>query len=149
LARGRIVELQSLPDGQFRFVIIADAPVGSASGAPSQAEPEPGLTMTFEGLGLTLDNRGKRGYLNGRDLNFTPREFDLVSCLAGHRGQVLSKEQLLEHVWGPGWDGNWQVVYAEVGRLREKLGTEGDAIVQTRRGFGYVFCDPPPAVRRP
>jgi len=81
-----------------------------------------------------LDVAARRATVAGRDIDLTAREFRLLETLMRHAGQVLSREQLLSHVWGYAHDPGSNVVDVYVGYLRRKLGP--DAIV-TVRGVGY------------
>ena len=71
----------------------------------------------------------------------TAIEFDLLHALAENRGRVLSREQLLEKVWGGEYFGEMRVVDVHLGHLRQKLGEEN--LVTTVRGVGYRFEDEP------
>jgi len=74
----------------------------------------------------------------GRDLQLTAREFDLLLTFARHPGQVLSRTQLLEQVWGYTWDVDSNVVDVFVGYLRRKLEVNGESrILHTVRGAGF------------
>ena len=76
----------------------------------------------------------------GRDLDLTTREFDLLLTLARHPGQVLSRTQLLEHVWGYTWEVDSNVVDVFVGYLRRKLEAGGEPrLLHTVRGVGFVL----------
>ncbi|MFC1411475.1 response regulator transcription factor [Streptacidiphilus sp. N1-12] len=76
----------------------------------------------------------------GRDLELTTREFDLLFTLAQRPGQVLSRAQLLERVWGYTWDVDTNVVDVFVGYLRRKLEADGGTrILRTVRGVGFVL----------
>ena len=71
-------------------------------------------------------------------LELTAQDFDLLGVLASHAGQVLSREQLLAHVWGYDYYGDLRVVDAAVKRLRAKLRhVTADEVVKTVRGVGY------------
>ncbi len=72
--------------------------------------------------------------IDGEALDLTAREFTMLETFLRHSGQVLSREQLLSHVWGYDHDPGSNVVDVYVGYLRKKLGSE--AIV-TVRGAGY------------
>lgn len=75
---------------------------------------------------------------SGRELELTAREFDLLLALARHPGQVLSRSQLLEQVWGYTWDVDSNVVDVFVGYLRRKLEANGESrILHTVRGAGF------------
>ncbi len=65
-------------------------------------------------------------------------EFDLLATLMEHHGQVLSREQLLDHVWGASYYGETRVVDVHVGHIRQKL---NDRFITTVRGIGYRFDD--------
>ncbi len=77
---------------------------------------------------------------DGRDLELTSREFDLLMVLARHSGQVLSRVQLLEQVWGYTWEVDGNVVDVFVGYVRRKLEMDGGTrILHTVRGAGFVL----------
>lgn len=91
-------------------------------------------------VGLWIDEASREATLDGRPLELTAKEFDLLAFLARHPRQVFTRTQLLRHVWGSGkgWQGE-ATVTEHVHRLRQKLGPCGDGrpIVQTVRGVGY------------
>jgi two-component system alkaline phosphatase synthesis response regulator PhoP len=72
-------------------------------------------------------------------IELTAIEFDLLKTLAESRGRVLSREQLLEKVWGYDYFGDVRVVDVHIGHVRQKLGGEG--FIATVRGVGYRFED--------
>ena len=74
-------------------------------------------------------------------VELTSIEFDLLRALAENRGRVLSREQLLEKVWGTEYFGEMRVVDVHLGHVRQKLGNE--ALIATVRGVGYRFEDEP------
>lgn len=84
--------------------------------------------------GVVLDLLARRATVDGRTVELSPREFALAEVLARHPGQVLSKAQLLDQVWGYDFDGASNVVEAYVRHLRRKLGAER---IETVRGAGY------------
>ena len=76
----------------------------------------------------------------GRDLGLTTREFDLITVFARHPGQVLSRGQLLEQVWGYTWEVESNVVDVFIGYLRKKLEADGGhRQLHTVRGVGFVL----------
>ncbi len=83
---------------------------------------------------VSLDLRSRRASVDGRVVELTAREFALLETFLRHAGQVLSREQLLSHVWGYDFDPGSNVVDVYVRYLRRKL---GDDVVQTVRGMGY------------
>ncbi|MFT9846626.1 response regulator transcription factor [Aneurinibacillus sp. REN35] len=87
---------------------------------------------------LEVDMRGHEARLNGQVLSLTLKEFDLLTCLIRHPGQVMSRERLLEMVWGYEYYGNARTVDTHVKTLRMKLGAHA-GIIQTVWGVGYKF----------
>jgi DNA-binding response OmpR family regulator len=81
-----------------------------------------------------LDLRTRRATTDGRTVDLTAREFTMLEVLIRHAGQVLSREQLLSHVWGYDYDPGSNVVDVYVGYLRKKLGSDS---IETVRGMGY------------
>jgi len=99
---------------------------------------------TFLAAGSTaLDLRTRQAIVNGEQVELTAREFALAEIFFRHQGQVLSREQLLSHVWGYDYDPGSNVVDVYVGYLRKKLGKDRIASV---RGMGYRL-DPDSAAR--
>ena len=74
-------------------------------------------------------------------VELTSIEFDLLRALAENRGRVLSREQLLEKIWGAEYFGEMRVVDVHLGHVRQKLGNEN--LIATVRGVGYRFEDEP------
>ena len=83
---------------------------------------------------VTLDVRTRRAAVEGRTVDLTAREFSLLETLMRHAGQVMSREQLLSHVWGYDFDPGSNVVDVYVRYLRRKLGPD---VIVTVRGMGY------------
>jgi two-component system copper resistance phosphate regulon response regulator CusR len=81
-----------------------------------------------------LDLRTRRATVGDRSVELTAREFSLAETFFRHSGQVLSREQLLSHVWGYDFDPGSNVVDVYVRYLRRKLGEE---LIETVRGMGY------------
>jgi DNA-binding response OmpR family regulator len=83
---------------------------------------------------IVLDLRTRRAATDGRTVDLTAREFTMLEVLIRHAGQVLSREQLLSHVWGYDYDPGSNVVDVYIGYLRRKLGSNS---IETVRGMGY------------
>jgi DNA-binding response OmpR family regulator len=83
---------------------------------------------------IVLDLRTRRASTNGKSVDLTAREFTMLEVLIRHAGHVLSREQLLSHVWGYDYDPGSNVVDVYVGYLRRKL---GPGSIETVRGMGY------------
>jgi two-component system copper resistance phosphate regulon response regulator CusR len=95
--------------------------------------PTPELTVLEHG-GLSLDLRTRRAKVNGTVVDLSAREFALTEMFLRNPNQVLSREQLLSHVWGYDFDPGSNVVDVYVRYLRKKLGAQR---FQTVRGMGY------------
>jgi DNA-binding response OmpR family regulator len=95
--------------------------------------------LVFDNLELDLTRRELR--LDGRPLPLKPKEFDLMTFLARHRGQVLTRDLLLERVWGWDFSGGSRTVDVHVRWLREKIESEpaNPNRIVTVRGIGYRF----------
>ena len=93
---------------------------------------------------ISLDREQCRVHLSGEEVNLTPREFRLLECFMLHPGRALSREQLLEQVWGPDYSGDSKSVDVHVLWLRRKLDVAGSRpeLFITVRGIGYRL-DPP------
>jgi DNA-binding response OmpR family regulator len=79
--------------------------------------------------------------MEGRDVQLTPLEFKLLAAFVQNPGQVLSRGQLLEIVWGDPYGVSGDQVKLYVGYLRRKLVPDapGDVPIETMRGFGYRY----------
>jgi DNA-binding response OmpR family regulator len=86
--------------------------------------------------GIRLDVRSRRADVGERQVELSAREFALAEMFMVNAGQVLSREQLLDHVWGMDFDPGSNVVDVYVGYLRKKFGA---ATIATVRGMGYRF----------
>ncbi|MBT2677870.1 response regulator transcription factor [Bacillus sp. ISL-35] len=86
---------------------------------------------------ITIDKKGRRVSVDSEIVPLTLKEFELLVFLVKHQGQALSREQLLEYVWGMDYHGSLRTVDTHIKTLRMKLGT-GDYI-QTIWGVGYKF----------
>jgi two-component system alkaline phosphatase synthesis response regulator PhoP len=86
---------------------------------------------------LRIDLGGRRVWVDNQEVELTSTEFDLLKTLAAHRGMVLSREQLLEQVWGQNFFGEIRVVDVHLGHVRQKLSPHHG--IATVRGVGYRF----------
>jgi two-component system, OmpR family, alkaline phosphatase synthesis response regulator PhoP len=98
---------------------------------------EAGEVMAFRHV--RLDAGSRQVWLDGQLADLTTIEFDLLKVLAENHGRVLSREQLLEKVWGHDYYGEIRVVDVHLGHIRQKLG--GGEYIATVRGIGYRFED--------
>ena len=109
-----------------------------------RADRTPAAAPVLEVGGATLDLRTRRAQVDGRTVDLSAREFALAEALFRHPGQVLSRTQLLDQVWGYDYDPGSNVVEVYVGYLRKKL---GKARIESVRGMGYRLAVDPAGSR--
>jgi two-component system alkaline phosphatase synthesis response regulator PhoP len=101
---------------------------------------------------LRIDPRRRDATVNDRRLDLRAREFDLLVALARDPGVVLTRDALLEDVWGTDFPGETRTVDVHVAEVRKKLGEDGPSI-ETLRGIGYRLVPPqrvpPPSAGSP
>ncbi len=111
--------------------LVARVRVALRRSAPQEAPTR----LTVGDLEMNLDsmqvNRG------GRPIELTPTEFKLLRYLLENANRVLSKDQIVDHVWNYDFDGDTNIVETYISYLRKKVDIERPALVQTVRGFGY------------
>ncbi|GAA1983343.1 response regulator transcription factor [Terrabacter lapilli] len=101
---------------------VASAPAEAAAPAP----------------GLRVDPRARRVWVGPEEVALTSKEFDLLALLDSERGQVLSRERLMDEVWDENWFGSTKTLDVTVGRLRQKLDdSQAPARIVTVRGVGF------------
>jgi DNA-binding response OmpR family regulator len=89
---------------------------------------------------LTLDPAAHRVTRSGRRIPLSAREYAVLEYLLRNPGQVLTRDMIAEHVWGPDYDAASNIVDVYVGYLRRKLDGEGDRpLLRTIRGVGYML----------
>jgi DNA-binding response OmpR family regulator len=84
---------------------------------------------------MTVDPRTRRVTVGGAEIALTPKEFDILECLAADPGRVVTRQELLERVWDANWYGPTKVLDVHVAALRRKLGVAG--LVETVYGRGF------------
>ncbi|MDJ0768967.1 MAG: response regulator transcription factor [Ilumatobacter sp.] len=97
-----------------------------------------GDVTTLNAAGVVLDIRTRRASIAGSTVELTAREYQVLEFLMRHAGQVISREQLLSHIWGYDFDPGSNVVDVYIRNLRKKLGAER---IETVRNMGYRFGD--------
>lgn len=91
---------------------------------------------------LRLDPARHECFRLEKRVDLTPREFSVLRYLLAHPGEVISKQELLEHVWGEYEGADHNVVEVYISSLRRKLDADGDrSLIDTVRGVGYRLCD--------
>jgi two-component system OmpR family response regulator len=88
---------------------------------------------------LSLDNRSARAFVKGMAIKLTSHEFRLLAYMAAHQGRVISRTELVEHIYEQDYDRDSNTIEVFVGRLRRKIGTDR---IETVRGLGYRLVDP-------
>lgn len=90
-----------------------------------------------EAKGLLVDDSAFMAYIDGKELELTLKEFELLSYLSKNSGRVLTRDQLLDAIWGYDYIGDNRTVDSHIARLRTKLGDYGTAHIKTIYGMGY------------
>jgi len=97
-------------------------------------------TLRFKNIEIEPDRH--EASVDGQPLDLTTTEFGVLLELARHAGRVLTREQLIDRVWGQDFYGTDRVVDVYVGQVRRKLEqVTGQTLIQTVRGIGYKFTD--------
>lgn len=89
---------------------------------------------------ITLNERKHAVYAGGEQISLTLKEYELLKRLLCNKGSVLTRDRLLDEIWGYDFDGETRTVDVHIRTLRQKLGTEGERI-ETVRGVGYRIAD--------
>ncbi len=84
---------------------------------------------------LVVDTRTHKVSVSGEDIQLTPKEFDILQCLAADPGRVVSRQEILETAWDSHWYGPTKVLDVHVAALRRKIGVPG--LIETVYGRGY------------
>ena len=96
-------------------------------------------TDTIDIGDLSVDNRSARAFVDGMAIKLTSHEFRLISYMASHRDRVISRTELVEHIYDQDFDRDSNTIEVFVGRLRRKIGVDR---IETVRGLGYRLVDP-------
>jgi two-component system KDP operon response regulator KdpE len=107
-----------------------------------RSTPRAPRSGTIDTHDLAIDLTARRVRRAGKDIHFTPTEFNLLAELASHPGEALTHDVLLTRVWGPEYRYETQYLKVYVGRLRDKIepAPEEPTLIQTVRGVGYRFA---------
>ena len=115
-----------------------------AIGRRASAESEQGRIETGD---VVLDLARHRVLRSGREIELTPKEFQIFEFLVRNAGQVVSRTMILERVWGYGFDPYSNLIDVHMNRLRRKIDRDFPTrLIHTLKGVGYVF-EPRPAPR--
>lgn len=91
---------------------------------------------------LRLDEDSHEVHRGDVNIELSPTEFKLLRYLMLNAGRVVSKTQILDHVWDYDWSGEVGIVESYISYLRRKIDTEGEPLIHTKRGVGYVLREP-------
>lgn len=97
------------------------------------------VTSTLEVGDLTVDTKGSRAFVDGDPIKLTSHEFRVLSYLAHHKDEVISRSELTEHIYDQDFDRDSNTIEVFIGRLRKKIGSDR---IETIRGLGYQLRDP-------
>jgi len=89
--------------------------------------------------GLTLDLRRRRADREGRAIELSPKEFSLLELLMRNQGRVLTRTQILDHIWGYDYATDSNLVDVYMAYLRRKIDRSGRKLIRTVRGVGYAL----------
>ena len=101
--------------------------------------PKEQVPLVLSAGGIKLDERAKKAFADGAEIPLTLREFSILEFFLRHPNQVLTREQILSHVWEFSFNSLSNVVDVHIKNLRKKLGTNYGKRLQTLRGAGYKF----------
>ncbi|GAA2820276.1 winged helix-turn-helix domain-containing protein [Kitasatospora sp. CM 4170] len=110
------------------------APAGAGAGGPAAVRP-----VRPAGRGITVDVERRNAYVDGRLLDLTYLEFELLAHLTEHPQRVHTRDHLVSAVWGYGHVGDGRTVDVHVARLRRKLGSAYRESIVTVRRVGYKY----------
>ncbi len=93
---------------------------------------------------LVIDTARHEVYVNGQQVELTPKEFELLHFLARNAGRVMTRDALLNHIWGYTYDGDTRIVDVHLSHLREKIepNPKNPVYIKTIRGVGYKLKGP-------
>ena len=103
-------------------------------------QDEVGAALVVADLELDEDSHEVRR--GGKVIDVSPTEFKLLRYLMLNSGRVLSKAQILDHVWDYDFRGEAGIVESYISYLRRKIDTQGEPLIHTKRGVGYVLREP-------
>ncbi|MFE0729033.1 response regulator transcription factor [Streptomyces antibioticus] len=118
------------------------APLSQTQARPPSAWPSsPDAAASVQHVGpLTIDRRTHQVHLDGTPVALSPKEYDLLACLAGDPGAVCTRQHILDVVWQPNYFGPTKTLDVHIAALRRKLGDS--AWIDTIRGVGFRLRQP-------
>ncbi len=92
--------------------------------------------------GISVDKKTREVASSGRPVELTLKEFELLLYLLENQSRVVTRDELLNHIWGYEYDGETRTLDMHIRTLRQKLGEEGGSCIKTVRGVGYRLVKP-------
>jgi DNA-binding response OmpR family regulator len=108
----------------------------------ARTREKPGRPATLSVGDLLIDLAGHRVTRGDQEVVLTALEFNLLTALAQNAGRVMLQDELLQSVWGAGYEGNASVLRTTVRQLRGKLGDQDEHYIRTMRTVGYALVKP-------
>jgi len=100
----------------------------------------PTASPQVEASGVSIDTDRRVATRHGAELDLTAKEFDLLAYLVANAGRVISRDEIMEAVWGAKRSTDSNVIEVFVCHIRNKIGDHDNRIIQTIRGVGYFFA---------
>jgi len=94
----------------------------------------------FKAANVEIDPASRSVLVDGETVTFTAKEYDLLAFLVTNAGRVISRDEILEEVWGGQHDTDSNVIEVFVCHLRTKIGDKDNQVIRTIRGVGYFFA---------
>jgi len=87
---------------------------------------------------ISINELSQRVFVEDKEVSLSKKEFELLSLFASHEDIVLSRDTIIERVWGYDYEGDLRTIDTSIKRLREKIG-DANSYIETVRGYGYRF----------
>ena len=141
--RGTEERVQALTWGADDFLIWPGAPEELLARLRVQTRRRAGrATNVFASADLMVDCNTRQVWRKEKEIHLTAREFAILECLICHKGLVMTRAQIEDHVWASGYDGGSNVVDVYISYLRRKIDAPYHAkLIGTVRGKGYLLRD--------
>lgn len=97
-------------------------------------------TPQYKAANVEIDPASRSVFVEGEEINFTAKEYDLLEYMVTNAGRVISRDEILEEVWGGQASTDSNVIEVFVSHLRNKIGDEDNTVIRTIRGVGYFFA---------
>jgi len=96
--------------------------------------------VQHKAAGVEIDPASRSVLVNGEPVNFTAKEYDLLEYFVANAGRVITRDEILQNVWGGQHSTDSNVIEVFVCHLRNKIGDRDNQIIRTIRGVGYFFA---------